>query len=84
MKQRMEELRIDYMDLSHGFFTDESKIKVDFCLPERLIQVCIGTFHIFMKLNLPLTQAAHFLIKYLKCCPSVMIHIKRLVHMDNK
>jgi len=37
MKQRMQELRIDYMDPSHGFFTDGSKIKVDFSLPERLI-----------------------------------------------
>lgn len=41
MKQRMEELRIDYTDLSHGFFAGESKIKVDFSLPERLIQVCV-------------------------------------------
>ena len=41
MKQRIEELRIDYMDLSHGFFTDESKVKVDFSLPERLVQVCV-------------------------------------------
>lgn len=41
MKQRMEELKTDHIDLSHGFFTDESKIKVDFSLPERLIQVCL-------------------------------------------
>lgn len=41
MKQRTEELRIDYMDLSHGFFTEESKIKVDFSLPERLMEVCV-------------------------------------------
>lgn len=41
MQQRMEALRIDYTDLSHGFFIDGSKIKVDFSLPERLIQVCV-------------------------------------------
>lgn len=41
MKQRMEELRIDHTVLSQGFFTDESKIKVDFSLPERLIQVYV-------------------------------------------
>lgn len=36
MKQRMEELRIDYTDLSHGYFTYELKIKVNFSLTERL------------------------------------------------
>lgn len=63
MKQRMEDLRIDYMDPSHGFFTEGSKIKVDFSLPERLIQVCIWTFRIIAKLDSPWTQAVYFLIK---------------------
>lgn len=41
MKQRTQELRMDYTDLPHRFFTEESKNRVDFSLPEKLTQVCV-------------------------------------------
>lgn len=34
-KEKMKELRIDYIDLSHGYFMDESKITVNFNLTKK-------------------------------------------------